>query len=220
LAYFPENTLKTKKMNRNKFSFKSIPGWVYTLAIFAVLYATGLHTEVIGGVQRLMLATGLKNADVPTAIEPATPATLTATSEPMAGAGFQMTDLEGKVVAFESLKGKVIFLNVWATWCPPCIAEMPNIQRLYEKVGSDKIAFVMLSVDQNGMDKVKKFITKKGFTFPVYMPASQMPEEFNSPAIPSTYIISPEGKIVAQQNGMAEYDTPEVIDFLQKLASK
>lgn len=205
-------------MNRNKFSFKNIPGWVYTLAIFAVLYATGLHTEVIGGVQRIMLASGLKNADVPAVAEPVTPTTLASTSAPMAGAGFQMTDLEGKVVAFESLKGKVIFLNIWATWCPPCIAEMPNIQSLYEKVGSDKIAFVMLSVDQNGMKKVKKFISKKGFTFPVYLPASQLPQEFSSPSIPTTYIISPEGNIVAQQEGMAEYDTPEVIAFLQKLA--
>jgi thiol-disulfide isomerase/thioredoxin len=205
-------------MNRDTFSFKNIPGWVYTLAIFGVLYATGLHTEVLGGVQRLMLATGLKNAQVPTAVEPATPATLTSTTGSMAGAGFQMTTLDGKIVPFESLKGKVIFLNVWATWCPPCIAEMPNIQSLYEKVGSDKIAFVMLSVDQKGMEKVKKFIDRKGFTFPVYMPASQMPEEFSSPAIPTTYIISPAGKIVAQQNGMAEYDTPEVIEFLQKLA--
>lgn len=204
-------------MNRNKFSFRNVPGWVYTLAIFAGLYATGLHTEVIGGVQRIMLASGLKNADVPTATEPANSASLTSASASMAGAGFQMTDLEGKVLPFESLKGKVIFLNVWATWCPPCIAEMPNIQRLYEKVGSDKIAFVMLSVDQKGMDKVKKFISKKGFTFPVYMPASQMPEEFSSPSIPTTYIISPEGKIVAQQEGMAEYDTPEVFGFLQKL---
>ncbi|QHL86941.1 redoxin domain-containing protein [Nibribacter ruber] len=205
-------------MNRDKFSFKSIPGWVYTLAIFGLLYATGLHTEVLGGAQRLLLATGLKNADVPTQTEPATPATLTATSQPMVGAGFQMTDLDGKLVSFESLKGKVIFLNVWATWCPPCIAEMPNIQSLYEKVGSDKIAFVMLSVDQKSREKVKKFIEKKGFTFPVYMPASGLPEAFNSPAIPSTYIISPAGQIVAQQSGMAEYDTPEVIDFLQKLA--
>ncbi len=188
------------------------------MAIFGVLYATGLHTEVIGQVQRLLLATGLKNAEVPTDTETATPATLTSGNAPMAGAGFQMTDLAGKVVSFESLKGKVIFLNIWATWCPPCIAEMPNIQRLYEKVGSDKIAFVLLSVDQKGRDKVQKFISKKGFTFPVYLPASQLPEEFQSPAIPTTYIISPEGQIVAQQQGMAEYDTPEVIEFLQKMA--
>lgn len=205
-------------MNRDKFSLKKIPGWVFTLAIVGVLYATGLHTEVIGQMQRLMLATGLKNADVPSVTEPAIPASLTSSSAPMVGTGFKMTDLEGNIVSFESLKGKVIFLNIWATWCPPCIAEMPNIHSLYEKVGSDKIAFVMLSVDQKGMDKVKKFVSKKGFTFPVYMPASQLPQEFSSPSIPSTYIISPQGNIVAQQTGMAEYDTPEVREFLLKLA--
>ncbi|GGK78845.1 TlpA family protein disulfide reductase [Rufibacter glacialis] len=203
-----------QKTTRDGFSFRAIPGWVITLALFGVLYATGLHPEAIGQVQRLLLATGLKSAEVPSALElPETPA-----SAAMAGAGFHMRDLEGKVVAFESLKGKVIFLNIWATWCPPCIAEMPNIQRLYEKVGSDKIAFVMLSVDQKGIDKVKKFITRKGYTFPVYMPASQLPEEFSSPAIPTTYIISPAGQIVAQQKGMAEYDTPEVREFLEKMA--
>ncbi|AMM49917.1 alkyl hydroperoxide reductase [Rufibacter sp. DG15C] len=204
-------------MNKERFSFKNIPGWAIMLAVFGLLYATGLHTEVLGQAQRLLLATGLKNADVHV-VATSTPATLASSAVPMAGPGFQMKDLDGKKVSFESLRGKVIFLNIWATWCPPCIAEMPNIQSLYEKVGSDKIAFVMLSVDQKSSEKVKKFITKKGFTFPVYMPASQLPEEFSSPAIPTTYIISPEGQIVAQQNGMAEYDTPEVRDFLQKLA--
>lgn len=202
-------------MSKDKFSFKKIPGWAVMLAIFGLLYATGLHTEAIGQVQRLLLATGIRKADVPEAT--AVPATTAAyeANAPIAGAGFQMVDLEGNTVAFESLKGKVIFLNIWATWCPPCVAEMPNIQSLYEKVGSDKIAFVMLSVDQAGVDKVKKFIDRKGFTFPVYMPAGQLPQEFYSQAIPTTFIISPEGKIVARQEGMAEYDTKEVRDFLQ-----
>ncbi|MDX5419547.1 MAG: TlpA family protein disulfide reductase [Hymenobacteraceae bacterium] len=205
-------------MDKNKFSIKNIPGWAVMLAIFGILYLTGLHTEAIGQVQRILLATGLKKADVPAIDEAAsTPETAayTTAGAPMAGAGFQMVDLNGKTVAFESLKGKVIFLNIWATWCPPCIAEMPNIQKLYEKVGSDKIAFVMLSVDEGGMEKVKKFISKKGYTFPVYMPASQFPQEFYSTAIPTTFIISPEGKIVAKQEGMAEYDTKEVREFLQ-----
>lgn len=202
-------------MSKDKFSFKKIPGWAVMLAVFGLLYATGLHTEAIGQVQRLLLATGIRKADVP---EPnAVPATTAAyeANTPMAGAGFQMVDLQGNTVAFESLKGKVIFLNIWATWCPPCVAEMPNIQSLYEKVGSDKIAFVMLSVDQAGVDKVKKFIDRKGFTFPVYMPAGQLPQEFYSQAIPTTFIISPQGKIVARQEGMAEYDTKEVREFLQ-----
>ncbi|MHC2992366.1 alkyl hydroperoxide reductase [Pontibacter sp. HJ8] len=208
-------------MTKNKFSIKNIPGWAVTLAIFGILYLTGLHTEAIGQVQRLLLATGIKNASVP---DPVTTSaainaveTSGAGSSAMVGAGFRMIGLDGKTVPFESLKGKVVFLNIWATWCPPCIAEMPNIQKLYEKVGSDKIAFVMLSVDEGGMGKVKKFIDKKGYTFPVYMPASQFPEEFYSNAIPTTFIISPEGKIVARQEGMAEYDTPEVREYLQSM---
>lgn len=212
-------------MNKNKFSFKNIPGWAVMLAIFGIMYATGLHTEAIGQVQRLLLATGLKNADVPdpatatpTAIEAAETAATGASD--MVGTGFRMRGLDGKTVPFESLKGKVVFLNIWATWCPPCIAEMPNIQSLYEKVGSDKIAFVMLSVDEAGMGKVKKFIDKKGFTFPVYMPEGQFPQEFYSSAIPTTFIISPEGKIVARQEGMAEYDTEEVREFLQSMVKK
>ena len=202
-------------MSKDKFSFKKIPGWAVMLVVFGLLYATGLHTEAIGQVQRLLLATGIRKADVPEPnAVPATTAAYEATT-PIAGVGFQMVDLEGNTVAFESLKGKVIFLNIWATWCPPCVAEMPNIQSLYEKVGSDKIAFVMLSVDQAGVDKVKKFIDRKGFTFPVYMPTGQLPQEFYSQAIPTTFIISPEGKIVARQEGMAEYDTKEVREFLQ-----
>jgi thiol-disulfide isomerase/thioredoxin len=211
-------------MNKKKFSLKDIPGWAVMLAIFGVLYLTGLHTEAIGQVQRVLLATGLKNADMPDEIPAKTAVEITETSEmgtsSMAGAGFKMQTLDGKTVNFESLKGKVVFMNIWATWCPPCVAEMPNIQKLYEKVGSDKIAFVMLSVDEGGVEKVKKFINKKGFTFPVYMPASQMPQEFYSNAIPTTFIISPEGKIVAKQEGMADYDNQEVRDFLQSMVKK
>lgn len=206
-------------MNKLLAILKQLPGWAITLAIFGVLYFTGLHTEAIGQVQRLLLASGVKNADVPDNFESIDNTAFTGNSE-MAGAGFTMTDLQGKQVTFESLKGKVIFLNIWATWCPPCIAEMPNIQKLYDKVGSDKIAFVMLSVDEEGLPKVKKFIDRKGYTFPVYVPASQFPEAFYSQAIPTTFIISPEGKIIARQEGMADYDTPEVVAFLQSMVKE
>ncbi|WP_299825708.1 TlpA disulfide reductase family protein [uncultured Pontibacter sp.] len=211
-------------MDKKKFSIKDIPGWAVMLGVFGILYLTGLHTEAIGQVQRILLATGIKNADVPETLQnpdatAVVDAAAVANSE-MAGAGFKMVDLQGKQVSFESLKGKVIFLNIWATWCPPCIAEMPNIQKLYDKVGSDKIAFVMLSVDEGGMQKVKKFIDKKKYTFPVYMPASSIPQEFYSNAIPTTFIISPEGKIVAKQEGMADYNTPEVVEFLQGMVKK
>ncbi|RDV12939.1 TlpA family protein disulfide reductase [Pontibacter diazotrophicus] len=211
-------------MQKNKLSLKDIPGWAIILVLFGGLYIAGLHTEAIGQVQRLLLATGVMKADVP---EPAAAVnyhdageSAASGSADMVGAGFQLVSLDGKAVPFESLRGKVVFMNIWATWCPPCIAEMPNIQSLYEKIDSDKIAFVMLSVDEGGTEKVKKFIDKKGYTFPVYMPASQFPQEFHSNAIPTTFIISPEGKIVAKQEGMAEYDTKEVRDFLQSMVKE
>lgn len=204
-------------MNKSKFSWRSIPGWVYALGIFGILYATGLHTEVVGQVQRMLLATGIKNADVP----PSTPAdSFQAATSPAAGTGFMMAGLDGKPFPFENLRGKVVFLNIWATWCPPCLAEMPNIQSLYEKVGSDNVAFVMLSVDEGTNDKVQKFIDKKGYTFPVYRPASQIPDEFQSSAIPTTFILSPEGRIMDRHEGMADYDTQEVQDYLRSLATK
>lgn len=210
-------------MKKKKFSIPKIPGWLIMMAIFGILYFTGLHTEVIGQVQRVLLFTGVMNADVP---EPSvnsnagTFETSTGAEVEMVGNGFQMKSLSGKTVSLESMKGKVIFMNIWATWCLPCIAEMPNIQSLYEKIGSEKIAFVMLSVDKGGSDKVKKFIDKKGFTFPVYMPASAIPNEFASQAIPTTFIISPEGKIVSRHEGMAEYDTKEFREFLLGLAQQ
>lgn len=206
-------------MNKPKFSFRTIPGWAVMLAVFGGLYLTGLHTEAIGQVQRLLLATGVRNATVPDPVAGSGPAAGAASggTPGKVGAGFRMVGLNGQEVPFESLQGKVVFLNIWATWCPPCVAEMPNIERLYQKVGSDKIAFVMLSVDREGRDKVKRYIDKKGYSFPVYLPLSQLPQAFYSPSIPSTFIISPEGHIVARQEGMAAYDTPEMQAFLQSM---
>lgn len=207
-------------MTKKRFSYKDIPGWVVMLAIFGVLYATGLHTEAIGQVQRILLATGIKNADVPDSEGSAREGIAIAGDVNALGAGFELADLQGNTVPFESLRGKVVFMNVWATWCPPCIAEMPGIQKLYNSVDTSKIAFVMLSVDEGGQEKVKKFIDRKGYTFPVYTPLSVIPAAFQSSAIPTTFILSPEGTLVARQEGMANYNTDKMRDFLGSLMVK
>lgn len=211
-------------MNKNKLSFRNIPGWVYTLLIFGFLYLSGLHTEAIGQVQRVLLATGIMQPDLPqiptveSKTEPAGAATLIPSSVTISE-DFLLQDLQGNTVEFGSLKNKVIFLNIWATWCPPCVAEMPGIQSLYDKVkGNKNIAFVMLSVDQNGMEKVKKFIAKKGYTFPVYLPAGSIPAAFQTQSIPTTFILSRDGAIATKHSGMADYDSPKVKEFLEGLA--
>ena len=205
-------------MSKSINTFKRLKSPAVLLTAFGLLYLTGWHTEAIAQVQRLVLASGIHQADVQKIPEdgPAPEASVNA----FPGTGFSMLDLEGNSLQFEELKGKVIFLNLWATWCPPCLAEMPNIQSLYEKTGSDKIAFVMLSVDQDGREKVKKFIDRKGFSFPVYLPAGPLPDVFSTQSIPATFIISPKGEVVHTQKGMAEYDTPEMRDFIREPAKK
>jgi thiol-disulfide isomerase/thioredoxin len=206
-------------MTKPKFNFRQIPGWVYTLAIFGFLYLSGLHTEAIGQVQRVLLATGIITPDLPEMAGNKTNAIPESLSEATIANDFLLQDLNGNTVKFSSLKNKVIFLNIWATWCPPCVAEMPGIQSLYDKVKSDKnIAFVMLSVDENGTEKVKKFIRKKGFNFPVYLPASNLPPAFETQSIPTTFILDRTGKIATRHEGMADYDSEKVQTFLLDLA--
>lgn len=210
-------------MIKHKFSFRAIPGWVYTVLIFGFLYLSGLHTEAIGQVQRVLLAAGIITPELPALPEPARAADkadgATVISEALLANDFLLQDLNGNTVKFSSLQNKAIFLNIWATWCPPCVAEMPGIQSLYDKVkGNRNIAFVMLSVDQDGMEKVKKFVAKKGYTFPVYLPASGVPATFETRAIPTTFILGKDGNVAARHDGMANYDTQEVKEFLEKLA--
>ena len=104
-------------------------------------------------------------------------------------------------------------MNMWATWCPPCIAEMPDIHELYKDVASEDIVFVMLSLDDDPQ-KAKDFIAQKKYTFPVYFLNSPLPKVYSSNSIPTTYVISPEGKIVSKNYGMANYNNSSFKKFL------
>src|SRR5262245_34206488 len=85
---------------------------------------------------------------------------------------FTIKDLEENKIDFTGFKWKVVFLNLWATWCGPCRMEMAGIQKLYDKTDHDKVSFIMLSIDRDGdRPKVADYIKKKGFTFPAYLPS-------------------------------------------------
>jgi len=203
-------------------SFSSLkwPAWARPAAYVLVpllLYATGLHTEVIGGAQRLLLATGLFRPELtPVA---ATPATTAAHLKPTSTADYSLAllTLQGQPTTLAALRGKVIFLNLWATWCPPCVAEMPGIQRLAEQLhDAPNVAFVVLSLDQNP-DKARRFVARRGFTMPIYTLNGSLPAAFDTESIPTTFLISPAGEIVSRHEGMADYDRPEVAQLLRRL---
>lgn len=195
-------------MKNSRFSFPRFPGWIVVLLIFGALYFTGLHTEVLGKIQGAFLSTGI--------IKPDTEASQNKNSTIATEKDFVLKSLSGETITLKSLSGKTVFLNLWATWCAPCIAEMPNIQKLYEKVNSDDIAFMMLSLDKDPQ-KVQNFIKKKEYTFPVYVPGGAIPSEFDASVIPTTFVIAPNGDIALKHEGMADYNNKEFIDFLNSL---
>lgn len=131
----------------------------------------------------------------------------------------KLTTLKGEEVNLSDLKGMVVFLNLWASWCSPCIAEMPNIQKLYDKVDKSKVAFVMLSLDKDE-DKARKFIEKKKHSFPVYFLSEGLPEDLSTNSIPTTFVLDRNGNILTRHEGMADYDTDEFRNYLMSLTKK
>lgn len=133
---------------------------------------------------------------------------------------FTIKDLKGNQVSFEQFKGKVVFLNLWATWCGPCKAEMPGIQKLFSKLDNDSIKFVMLSLDKDeALSKVETYVKKNNYTFPIYMPSGFLADQLQVPSIPTTFVISKKGKVVLKEVGTRNYDTKKMIEFLKKQAA-
>lgn len=193
---------------------KTLTSWL-PLALFALVLLTPLRPMVLGGLQRALLATGFWKAEVP-AVTPTADMPVVRTS----GAyphRLPLVTLDGQAVNLSDLKGKVVFVNLWASWCPPCRAEMPGIEALYQRVDKSKIAFVMLSLDDDAA-KARKFVRAQGYTFPVYLRTGELPAPFDSNSIPSTVILGPDGQVAARHDGMAEYDTPEFKAALDNLA--
>ena len=111
----------------------------------------------------------------------------------LTGYKWDLKDMDGSVFHFEETKGKVIFLNFWATWCPPCIAEMSSMQTLYD-VYKNKIEFVFVSNEQRSV--INKFLKEKGYTFKVYHSVTQYPDSFDVSSIPRTFLIDKKGSII------------------------
>ncbi len=127
---------------------------------------------------------------------------------------WNLSNLQGKAVDFNDFKGKVILVNFWATWCPPCIAEMPSYQDLYNDY-KDKMIFVFAANDDQ--DKVNKFLKDKNYHLPVYFPVTRAPNELQTNALPTTFIIDKAGRIVVDKTGAADWNSGKVRKMLDDL---
>ena len=118
----------------------------------------------------------------------------------LANYNWDLQDTNSNVLHFEDVRGKVVLVNFWATWCPPCIAEMPSMQTLYD-VYKNKIEFVFVSNEERSV--INKFLKEKEYTFKVYNPVSQYPDAFDVSSIPRTFLIDKKGIVNQVSFGLA-----------------
>jgi len=118
---------------------------------------------------------------------------------------FELKDLSGNAVSNESLRGKVVLLDFWATWCAPCRKSMPDLQALHAKYAERGFSVVGVSIDEGGPAKVKKAVAAMKITYPIAMDSEKSPawDAFYVKAVPAAYLLDREGRIVAQWTGSA-----------------
>ena len=206
----------SKKTKRKKSTKRTLIEYLIIALVFLILYLTGLHTEVIGFMQRGLLATGLITPKIEMTNQDDSQADITASTTAIpADFNLMLMDEDGQTILLEDFKGKPIFMNMWATWCPPCIAEMPNINKLYKEIGS-QVNFVMIALDDD-FETAKAFNTRKGFDLPIYTLQSRRPPMYQSTTVPTTYVISADGNLMLTHKGMANYNTSKFKKFLEGL---
>lgn len=174
------------------------------VATILILYATGWYRPVLGWMQQGILATGLFQPDLQ--LENPEPADY----------NLMLIDGEGNRVALSEFQGETVLINIWATWCPPCRAELPDMAKLYDTEEGENMRWIMISRDDD-IQKAVDFFESKGYPWPVYQVAGAVPPAFQSQVVPTTFVISPEGKIVVRQNGMAKYNTRKFKRLIRSL---
>ncbi len=133
---------------------------------------------------------------------------------------FELQDLKGKKVKLSGLAGQVVFLNFWATWCPPCRAEMPSMERLHARL-KDK-GLTVIGVDlQEGQREVEGFVKEYKLSFPIVIDRSgSVAAQYGIRSIPTTYVIGRDGTILAGRIGGQEWDDPVIAAFFEKLLAR
>ena len=189
---------------------KSNIGFIVTLIFFAIITVS---PEAKALLMRGLMKTGLFTPDV-------TNLQSDEISKPNGTDNLSVSfiTLDSRPINLADLKGKVVFINFWATWCPPCIAEMPSVNSLYNKMkNNDNVVFIMVDMD-NKLESSEAFMKKNSYDLPVYAPTGSLPEELFTGSLPTTVIINKSGKIVFKHEGMADYDSGETEKLLNDLS--
>ncbi|GAM07860.1 thiol-disulfide oxidoreductase ResA [Geobacter sp. OR-1] len=134
---------------------------------------------------------------------------------------FTIKDPDGRDVALSSLRGKVVFLNFWATWCPPCKEEIPSMMKLNQKMNGQPFQMLAVSIDEGGRDAVVSFFKKTGFNLPYLNdPEQKVGKMYGITGVPETFVIDKNGILVKKVIGGMDWASPESVQLFSDLAAK
>ncbi|HRP88698.1 MAG TPA: TlpA disulfide reductase family protein [Edaphocola sp.] len=126
---------------------------------------------------------------------------------------WELLNLKGQRYNLSQSKGKVVVINLWATWCPPCVAEMPSLQKLHNKFKND-VDFYFIS--NESQELLQKFLDKKNYNFPVFLPMSNYPEDFDGNKLPTTYVLKKNGEIIIEETGAKDWFSKDFQNQLEQ----
>jgi len=191
--------MRFKFVNKN-----SVIGFLIGAVISASIITAGIYVYIQKQINELSMPAGVIHLSPPE-IPVETRVNLNWNLRTLSGTQINLAD---------EYEDKVIFINFWATWCPPCIAEMPSIEKLYQKF-KDRIGFACISNESLGT--IKEYKTKNKYSFTMYQSEMDVPKEFNLTIIPATFIISRDRIIAFKHEGPADWGHQKVIEYIEAL---
>jgi thiol-disulfide isomerase/thioredoxin len=204
--------LKNKEVSKekppaNKF-WQYLKKNAFTILIVIVVGIMLVSPDAKSFVLRQLMATGLFNASM----DKKDAGALT-----QADADFDFADEKGNVVNTSSLRGKVVFINFWASWCPPCRAEFPSIETLYSQFKDNPDIFFLTINKDSDLATGKAYLDKEKFSIPMYQSNGNVPGEIYSGALPTTIVLDKNGKIRLHHTGFANYGSEKFIKQMEEL---
>ncbi|HCR76648.1 MAG TPA: TlpA family protein disulfide reductase [Chryseobacterium sp.] len=190
----------------NKFPLWIRKNWS-TAIMIAVLILLWVNPDAKAWVMRQMISTGLFNSKIEEKTEESS----------LLPPNFSVKNENGEITETSQLRGKVVFINFWASWCPPCRAEFPSVQKFYDAYKTNQnLVFLTVNLD----DEIilgKKYLQKEKFSIPFLVPDSSIPKELYRGSLPTTVILDKTGKIRMHHSGMADYSKASFYQEIETL---
>lgn len=138
-------------------------------------------------------------------------------SRPQPAPELFLQDVDGRALSLADFAGRYVLLNLWATWCPPCVHEMPSLDRLQAQLGDDRFEVVTLSIDREGLEIVAPFYADHGLEhLAIYLdPESRTPRALQVRGLPTTFLFDPEGREIGRFAGPADWDGPDAVALIR-----